>query len=395
MNLLSEAQIVAGNRVTLLKNGEEFFPALIAAIDSAAYEVRLETYIFRDDASGTRIAASLTRAAQRGARVHVLIDGVGSGRTSPLFFESMRTAGVSVLVYRPESDYFNFRSSRLRRTHRKIGLIDGKVGFVGGINLIDDLTESLSEFPRYDYAVRIEGPVLADIYLETERLWRLVTWRKFKRPEKSGPLPHFSKIVPTPTPGGTKVIFAIRDNFRHRRDIERAYLRAINGARREILLTSPYFLPGRHFRRALMQAAKRNVSVTLLLQGRADHVLLQEATRALYTQLLGAGVTIFEYHKSMLHGKIAVVDNSWSTIGSSNLDPFSLLLNREANVMVIDEAFAVALRSSVMQEIAVNAEKLDPAQWQKRRWGARVRSWFAYGFTRWVSGLLGLGRRRD
>ena len=395
MNLLSEAKVVAGNRVTLLKNGGEFFPALINAIDAAAFEVRLETYIFRDDATGTRIAASLTRAAQRGANVHVLIDGVGCAQTSPVFFEAMRSAGVAVLVYRPENDYFSIRSSRLRRTHRKIGLIDGKVGFVGGINLIDDLTESLSEFPRYDYAVLLEGPVLADIYLETERLWRLVSWRKFKRPDKGSQLARMSKNVSTAPAGNTKVLFAIRDNFRHRRDIEKAYLRAIVGARQEVLLTSPYFLPGRHFRRALMDAAKRNVNVTLLLQGRADHVLLQHATRALYTQLLGAGVTIFEYHKSLLHGKVAVVDNLWSTVGSSNLDPFSLLLNREANVMVIDETFAVALRSSVMEEIAGNAEKLDPMLWQKRGWGARVRSWFAYGFTRWVSGLLGLGRRRN
>ena len=301
MKRLRQAQVVAGNRVTLLKNGAEFFPALIRAIDAAMIEIRLETYIFRDDVAGIRIADALKRAAQRRVKVQVLIDGFGSHITPERFFADLRNASVEVLVFRPAKTVFSFRKRRLRRVHRKIALIDGRVGFVGGLNLIDDMTDSLSECPRYDYAVQLEGPVLADIYLETVRLWRMVSRWKLGRLNDGKKVPNFSMQVAAQLEeetnvGDTKVFFAVRDNFRHRRDIEHAYLIAIGTARHEILITSPYFLPGRHFRRALIKATQRGVAVTLLLQGRADHVLLQQATRALYTQLLGAGIAIFEYH---------------------------------------------------------------------------------------------------
>lgn len=400
MRPLRHARIVPGNRITLLKNGADFFPALIKAIDAATSEIRLETYIFRDDVAGTNIADALKRAAQRDVKVQVLIDGVGSYKTPDAFFEALQRSGIEVLVFRPEKTFFNFKKSRLRRFHRKIGLIDGRVGFVGGLNLIDDMTECLSECPRYDYAVQVEGPVLADIYLEMVRVWRVVSWWKFGRHPTGIPLPNFPRHVPAPLlretkAGDTNAYFAVRDNFRHRRDIEEAYLGAISNARHEILITSPYFLPGRHFRRALMAARRRGVSVKLLLQGRADHVVLQQATRALYTQLLGAGITIFEYHRSMLHGKVAVVDDTWSTVGSSNLEPFSLFLNREANVVVIDELFARTLRASVMEEIRLNASTLDPMDWQKRGLLDRASSWIAYGFARWVMGWLGFAKRWD
>ena len=173
MRPLPRARIVPGNRITLLKNGADFFPALLKAIDAATSEIRLETYIFRDDAAGIGVADALKRAAQRDVKVQVLIDGVGSHKTPGAFFESMERTGIEVLVFRAEKTFFNFHKSRLRRFHRKIGLVDGRVGFVGGINLIDDMTECLSECPRYDYAIQLEGPILADIYLEMVRVWRV------------------------------------------------------------------------------------------------------------------------------------------------------------------------------------------------------------------------------
>ena len=404
MTGLRRPRIVPGNRITLLKNGTEFFPALVSAIDGATTEIRLETYIFRDDVAGINIAEALKRAAQRGVNVRVLIDGFGSYLTPNAFFENMQQAGVEVLVFRPEKERFNFRKSRLRRFHRKIGLIDGRVGFVGGINLIDDMTECLSECPRYDYAVQIEGPVLADIYLEMVRMWRMVSWWK-QGPSASNDRPNSIRSdisadismlrEANSNKGNAQILFAVRDNFRHRRDIERTYLAAMANARREIIISSPYFLPGRHFRRALIAATQRGVQVTLLLQGRADHRLLKLATRALYTQLLGAGIAIYEYERSMLHGKVAVIDDIWSTVGSSNLDPFSLFLNREANAVVIDKAFASTLRDSVMAEIRLNAIALEPQLWHKRGRLIRVSSWIAYGFARWVMGWLGFAKRWD
>jgi cardiolipin synthase len=381
----------AGNRVTLLKNGAAFFPALIEAIDAATEDIRIETYIFRDDPTGVRISHALARAVKRGVHVRVLVDGFGSRDTPPWFFAAMRDAGIKLLQFRPERRHFNFDRTRLRRVHRKIALFDGKVGFVGGINLIDDLTESLSEFPRFDYAVRVEGPVLAEIYTTVHQLWLWVAWQTFRRRDVGEPVPaHRMEKV-----GEVRAAFVKRDNFRHRRDIEIVYRHAIAHARQAILITSPYFLPGRRIRHALIAAAARGVKVTLLLQGRADHAVMQLASQALYGQLLNAGVTIYEYERSMLHGKVAVVDDRWATVGSSNLDPFSLLLNREANLMVEDAEFATSLRRSVEAEMAEGAKRCAVADWRRRSWGARTKSWLAYGFARFAVGFIGFRQELD
>ncbi len=400
------------NQVTLLKNGGEFFPALIAAIDAAKFEVRIETYIFRDDRSGIAIADALKRAVKRSVAVRVLIDGFGSHETSPHFFEALRAAGVTVMMFRPDYRWLSLRRAHLRRTHRKIAIVDARIAFVGGINLIDDLTESLSEFPRYDYAVQIEGPVLASIYHATERLWKLVSWwsvrklgakaeirRWLRRPQEEITLANAQRAAVINAAqssqrdhraGNMQVQFLARDNFRNRRQIEDAYLDAIKNARKKILIVNSYFLPGRRFRRELRAAAARGVEVTLLLQGRADHALLQMATRALYEQLLGAGIKIYEYEKSMMHCKVATIDDQWSTVGSSNLDPFSLFLNREANIVVLDEAFARQLSESVFAEINEGARQFDPANWQHRPLTQRIKNWLAYGFARVATGWIGV-----
>jgi cardiolipin synthase A/B len=385
-------KLVAGNRITLLKNGAEFFPALIAAIDAAVLDIRIEMYIFSDDVMGERIADALIRAAQRGIAVRLMIDGVGSRETPESFFARMRDAGVRVLVFRPDRRAFHFSKTRLRRNHRKIALVDGRVGFVGGINLIDDLTESLSEHPRYDYAVQVEGPVLADIYPAVQQLWQQVAAKfgvAIRRRESIEPaLP----IDPAPV-GPHQAMFVERDNFRHRRSIEHMYVYAIKHATTRVLIMCPYFLPGRRLRRTLAAAARRGVEITILLQGRADHPLLQMATRALYTQLLGAGIRICEYEKSMLHGKVATIDDRWATVGSSNLDPFSLFMNREANMLVLDDGFAKQLRESIEAEMSNGATVCRAEDWHRRSLWVRVQTWLAYGFARWVAGVMGFAKR--
>ena len=381
--------IVAGNRITLLKNGPEFFPALIGAIDAAKLDVRVENYIFEADVTGKSIANALKRAAQRGVPVRVMVDGVGCWRTPPSFFDDLSAAGVTLLMFRPIRKWYIFKRSQLRRMHRKIALIDGKVGFVGGINLIDDLNGSLSDHPRYDYAVKIEGPVLAAIYPSVHHLWRWAAWRYLRRKDV-GDQPIVVDKAPV---GDHRAAFVVRDSVRHRRTIERMYTRAIIHAQSSVLLVCPYFLPGRYLRRVLIAAAKRGVQVTILLQGRADHPLLQMATRALYTQLLGAGIAICEYEKSMLHGKVAVVDDNWATVGSSNLDPFSLFLNYEANVVVLDAGFARQLRASVMEEIQGGAKTCCAEDWQKRSRWVRAQSWFAYGIARWAAAVIGFAKQ--
>jgi len=376
-----------GNRIDLLETGAAFFPALIAAVDAAGEEVRLETYIFADDATGRTVAAALARAAARGVRVRVLVDGFGARDFMTGIGGELAARGVEVLVYRPEVALLRLRRHRLRRLHRKLAAIDARIAFVGGINIIDDSNTPGQVPPRYDYAVRIEGPLLGEIDAAMHHLWHMVRWASFRRRHGEPPA-----LRPASTPrGATRAAFMIRDNLRHRRDIEDAYLEAIAAARHEIVLAHAYFLPGHRFRHALMAAAGRGVRVIVLLQGRVEYVLLHYASQALYGALLGAGIRLYEYRKSFLHAKVAVIDNDWATVGSSNIDPFSLLLAREANVVVLDQGFAVALRHSLQRAMEAGASEVRREQWNRKPLLARAANWMAYGLVRMMIGIAGYG----
>jgi cardiolipin synthase len=380
---------VAGNRVTLLRNGAEFFPALLAAVESASEDVRIETYIFADDRAGRAVAGALERAAARGVAVRLMIDGFGSRELAPELVDELRIAGVVVQRFRPERGWPTFRRSRLRRLHRKIALVDGRVGFVGGINILDDHSGHGRASPRFDFAVRIEGPLLAEIYPVVHRLWWLVAALSGKE-RRPGFLP--PEVHPGPA-GDTTAAFVYRDNFRHRHDIEAMYLEAIGGARREILIACAYFMPGWRVRHALMEAAGRGVRVAIVVQGWSDHRVFQHASRVLYGALLEHGIEIYEYERSELHAKAAAVDGRWATVGSSNLDPFSLFLAREANVAVFSESFAREVRDSIDHEIHHGARAVPRLLWRRRPLPARLAGWVAYGYARLAMGIAGIGRR--
>jgi cardiolipin synthase len=381
---------LAGNRVTLLTRGLEYFPQLEAACDGAQHEIHIETYIFDGDVSGERIAAALKRAAQRGVATHVLVDGFGSKRLDRAFIADLQNAGVRFLVYRPEMTPFVV-GRRLRRMHRKLAVIDARVAFVGGINVIDDMHTPGHTPPRFDYAVRVEGPLLGTIYPLVKRLWALVEFTQLGPNWRDRPA-----LAPDLSVRGTQpAAFVVRDNLRHRRDIEDAYLSAIGAARSEILIANAYFFPGLSFRRALMEAAARGVRVTLLLQGRVEYVLLHYASRALYGAFLDAGIQIAEYHKSFLHAKVAVIDGVWATVGSSNIDPFSLLLAREANVVVDDRGFATDLRASLVAAMADGAREVKRESWGQQPLAVRVATWVAYGVARLLTGVFSYGRARE
>ena len=377
-----------GNTIELLCNGAEFFPALTQAIDAARHEVWLETYIFADDASGRAVAAAMVRAAQRGVAVRVLVDGWGARLyLTASLAQMLATGGVRLMKYRPEVAPWQFRLHRLRRLHRKICHVDGRVAFVGGINLIDDMNTPRHKPPRVDFAVRVEGPMLEAIVTTMQRLWVLVELTQFDRSD----VPLFPIPVPTPGTGTQTAKFAIRDNLGHRRDIESAYMAAILTARKEIVIATAYFFPGTQFRRALAAAAGRGVKVTLLLQERVEYRLLHYAARALYGQLLDAGVGIEEYHRSFLHAKVAVVDGQWATVGSSNIDPYSLLMAREANVFVRDPRFADQLRRELLQMIGDGARRMVPERWAGRSNVEKALTWIAYGIVRIGMGVMGYG----
>ena len=330
----------------------------------------------------------MVRAARRGVPVRVLVDGWGARQyLTPALARMLAAGGVRLMKYRPEVAPWQFRLHRLRRLHRKICHVDGRIAFVGGINLIDDMNTPRHKPPRVDFAVRVEGPVLAAIVMTMQRLWALVELTQFDRSD----VPLFPAPIPTQSTGSQTATFAIRDNLGHRRDIESAYLDAIRTARKEILIATAYFFPGIQFRRALTAAAERGVQVTLLLQARVEYRLLHYAARALYGQLLTAGVTIEEYHRSFLHAKVAVVDDQWATVGSSNIDPYSLLMAREANVFVRDPRFADQLRQELLQMIGDGARRMAPKRWAGRSNIEKALTWIAYGIVRVGMGVMGYG----
>jgi cardiolipin synthase len=384
------SEFVEGNRITLLTRGLEYFPQLEAACDEARREIHIETYIFDDDESGQRIGAALKRAAQRGVAAYVLVDGYGSKRLSRGFIKDLERAGVKFLIYRQERTPI-VMGRRLRRMHRKVAVIDARIAFVGGINIIDDMHTPGHTPPRVDYAVRVEGPLLARIYPAVKRLLALVEFLQLGADWHNA----LAMQADGAALGTQRAAFVIRDNLRHRRDIEEAYLEAIAAARSEIIIANAYFFPGLSFRRALSDAAARGVRVTLLLQGRVEYVLLHYASRALYGALLDAGICITEYHKSFLHAKVAVIDGEWATVGSSNIDPFSLLLAREANVVVQDRAFAGELRERLVSAMAEGAREVQPENWRHQPLAVRVATWMAYGVARFLTGVFAYGRSRE
>jgi cardiolipin synthase A/B len=392
---------VGGNRLTLLKNGEQYFPALAAAIDAAREEVFLESYIFADDETGSLIADALARAAARGVATHLLIDGYGARDFAPRFRDMLLTAGAELLVFRPQVSPWPFwkQRSRLRRMHRKLASIDGAVAFVGGINVIDDFHTPEPSPPQYDYAVRIEGPLVARVRGEAARLWTRVTWATRGRRWAGFALMfrggmRRGRQQDAPAAGGQRAALVVRDSLRHRRDIENAYLEQIEAARSEVIVANAYFFPSRRFRRALLQAARRGVAVTLLLQGKADHPLLHYASRALYRTWLAAGVRIHEYHPSLMHAKVAVFDGRVATVGSSNIDPLSLGLAREANVFVDDREFAAELRAGLHDSIEKRARAVSLHYWRRLPFPLKARIWLAYRFARLVIVVYGFDRLR-
>jgi cardiolipin synthase len=379
-----------GNRIRLLQSGDEYFPRLERAIDGARREIYLESYIYEADQTGLRMAEALMRAARRGVRVHVLLDGFGS-RSFPAELQTrMHAAGVQMLFYRPDISLWRLRRHRLRRMHRKLAAIDAEIAFCGGINIIDDRNTPGHTPPRFDYAVRVEGPLLADIHRHMRQLWTRTAWLHLAPARRARPL-----VRPDLRPRGEQQgAFLVRDNLRHRHDIEEAYLDAIAHATREIIIACAYFLPGKDFRDALRAAAKRGVHVILLLQGRVEYVLLHYASRALYRELLEADIEIHEYFESFLHAKVAVVDDGWATVGSSNLDPLSFLLAREANVVVFGAGFVGELRASLRHALKTGARIVRRDAWRPT-FLQRTLTGFAYGTVRMLMGLFGYGTRED
>ncbi|HZT55385.1 MAG TPA: cardiolipin synthase ClsB, partial [Burkholderiaceae bacterium] len=366
------------HRLTLLKGGEALFPALVEAIAAARTEVLFETYLFEFAGSVIPVAEAIEAAARRGVCVRVVVDGVGTGDVPAEWQRRWQAAGVHWRVFNPARGWRLLLPKRWRRLHRKLCVVDGRVGFCGGINLLDDFFDpnhgALAQ-PRFDFAVRVDGPLVVDMHDTMTRLWaRLQVAREARQRDFGGALQAVLEaahagtdmgdadlerdVERLPAPGseqGALAALVLRDNVRFRRSIEGIYRLAIGLARSEILIANAYFVPGVQLQRALLRAARRGVRVTLLLQGRYEYFMQFYASRAVYAAMLEAGIEIIEYEASFLHAKVAVMDapdGAIATVGSSNLDPLSLLLAREANVFVRDDAFAAELRTHLVDAIA-------------------------------------------
>ncbi len=377
-----------GNHLSLLHRGEEFFPALIAACDTASDEIFLETYIFALDPTGKRVKAALLRAAARGVSVHVLVDWLGTGRADVVRLQAeFAAAGVRFAAFNPW-----FRRG-VARAHRKIVVIDRRLAFLGGLNINDDLLSDDDGHtplpaPRWDFAVSIAGPLVGAIHAEVVGQWLRLGPRPL-RARIENLRDYMSRIRPLRAVQVQEAALVVRDNLRNRRAIQRALLQALGRASVSALLVTPYFAPGRKLRKAMMIAAQRGIEVTLLI-GVGQFVMQDAVAQSFYPRLVRAGVRIVEYRRTQLHGKVVVIDDDWATVGSSNFDGLSLFVNHEANIIVRDREFTTALRDYILRGVAegvpVSRDDVERLSWPRRAWNR-----FAYGLYRAVLQVLTLG----
>lgn len=377
-----------GNALTLLENGEAFYPAVFEAIRQARREVLLETFIWFDDKVGRELRAVLIAAARRGVQVDVTIDGYGSPDLSDEFVAGLAEAGVRLHVFDPCLRVMGVRLQVLRRMHRKIVVIDGERAFVGGINYSADHLTDFGPEAKQDYAVEVRGPVVEDIHrfahqaLQQPARWRPRWWPRRRAPAAQGELAEV---------GSAEALFVVRDNDEHPQDIERHYRAALRTAQREVIIANAYFFPGYRLLRELRRAAKRGVRVSLILQGEPDMAIVTLAARLLYPPLLKAGVEVYEYCERPLHGKVALVDDRWATVGSSNLDPLSLALNLEANLVIRDTAFNATLRGRLDELRQRRCQRIVSDPVGERTWWRPLVSGLVYhlvrhfpGWARWL-----------
>ena len=394
---------IGGHRVALLQGGDQLFPAMQHAMAEARNQVWLTTYIFHDDEAGQAVAEALSAAAQRGVEVHVVVDGFGSMAALPWLRQRLTARGVQLDVFRPLERWTSWlQPSQLRRLHHKLCVVDDEVAFVGGINILDDrfdLNHGRSTQPRLDFAIEVRGPVVPQVRQLAQADGLRARLGKDWRSEVGAlarsrtPMADTLQLLrglrgtvppgeqPQPASRPVRAAFVVRDNLKRRRDIERSYMEAVRGARHSVDIACSYFYPRRAFQRSLLGAAQRGVRVRLLMQGKPDYRLAALAARVLYNELLSRGVRIFEYTPAFLHAKVAVVDDDWATVGSSNIDPLSLLLNLEANVMVRDAPFAATLRQRIEQAMAASQEIVAPPL--RQGWRSRL----SRGFVAWCAKL--------
>ncbi|MGH7985993.1 MAG: cardiolipin synthase [Candidatus Binataceae bacterium] len=372
---ISGSPLILGNKVTLVENGPATYKAMLDEITKAKHNINFETYIFSDDPIGQRFADALLAARRRGVVVNIIYDCAGSFFTPDAFFERMRDAGIRVVPFNPLSPIsrriLSFKSSWSpeHRDHRKLLVVDGKVAFTGGINIsnvycnsacVEQTPDQILDYWR-DTDVEIHGPAVASL----QHLF-IDSWRS----QKSGPLP-VSDYFPQLFRRGDDITRVIGSVPEQSSVLYVTLISAINNAETNIYITDAYFAPNHQMIKALEQAALRGVDVRLLLPGESDHPIVADASRSHYTALMDAGVKIYQWRGDMLHEKTATIDRVWSTVGTSNLDWWSLARNNELNVVILSYSFASEMEVMYANDLE-NSIRIDPEKWRKRPWRERV-----------------------
>lgn len=371
-----------GNQVDLLINGEEFFPAVFESIRNAQREVLLETFIIFEDKVGMELQQALISAARNGARVEITVDGYGTADLSQQYVAALVEAGVRIHMFDPGKRLLGMRTNLFRRLHRKIVVVDSEVAYIGGINYGVDHLMEYGPMAKQDYAVRVRGPIVADLHAASERLLEARDDRDIALRRSNQPTQHRHA-------GNSRLMMTIRDNDEDTNTIEQHYLDAIRNAQHRLVVANAYFFPGYRLLRELRNAARRGVKVTLILQGQPDMPLVRLCSRLTYNYLLRDGVTIYEYCQRPLHGKVALADHEWSTVGSSNLDPLSLSLNLEANVIIRDPALNRRLYDHLMELATASCKSVPLKRVMRGYWWRAPLIFLCFHFLRHFPAIAG------
>ncbi len=362
--------LIPGNRIDLLINGEMAYPAMLDAIAGAEKTVLMASYMFNDDAAGRAFSEQLMERAQKGVQVYLIVDGVGTLHVPSDFFDEMRAAGVHVLVYRSPAPWR--RSFGLfRRDHRKLLMVDGQIGFTGGLNIgVEWLPKEQGGDGWHDIHVRIEGPTVRELSKPVLSTWRLHGDAKLDP----------RVFLPSISAKGTEYASVISSRERkQRQDIRQSYLQAIRQSQKYIYITNAYFLPGRGFQRAIRNARKRGVDVRIMVPKQGDIMPVQYASQALYRRFLRAGAKLYLWNDAVLHAKTAVIDDEWCTVGSFNIDHRSWTMNLEVNLNSVGPFLATQLKDLFIKDQG-NCEELTIERWNRRSWFTRVLESFFYRF---------------
>jgi cardiolipin synthase len=372
MHALTGAALASGNHVTILKNGVRIFPSMLAAIRAAQKTINLEFYIYWDGEIGRQFAEALADRARAGVQVKVILDAVGSGAMSGTLVEFMQRNGIDIEWYHPLRWYTLSRVNH--RTHRKLLIVDGTIGFSGGVGIADEWAGDADSKDHWrETVVRVEGPAVTQMQFAF-----MDNWVKSRGELLTG-LDYFPEVPPC----GNHLTQVIKSSpSEGSSTVKLLYIISIVSAKRSIYISNAYFVPDSDTRRALETAVRRGVDVRVIVPGEETDVpIVRHASRWHYELLLHRGIRIFEYQPTMMHSKTMVVDGVWSTIGSSNFDDRSFRLNDEVNVNVYDEGIAAEMEQMFFDDLA-QSQEVELRKWFRRPMFDRLKENFADLFKR-------------